>query len=70
MSKGWIIIHKCNNANTAEIIKSVLEDNEITSILINKMDSMHLHLMNGDIEVHVQETDVLKAKNIISKIID
>ncbi len=70
MSKGWVIIHKCNNINTAEIIKSLLEDHQISSILINKMDSMHLHLMNGDIEVHVNENDAVKARHIITKNLD
>ena len=70
MAKGWIIIYKCNNINTAEIIKSLLEDNDIPSIIVNKMDSMHLHLMNGDIEVHVKENDAMNAKHIITKNID
>ena len=70
MSKGWIIIHQCSNINTAEIIKSILEDNGIAAIIINKMDSMHLHLMNGEIEIHVKENDVIKAKHIINKNLD
>ena len=70
MSNGWVIIYKCTNINTAEIIKSLLEDNEIASIIINKMDSMHLHLMNGNIEIHVKEDDAVKAKYIITKNID
>lgn len=70
MPKGWVIIHSCNNINSAEILRSLLEDNEIESIIINKMDSMHLHLMNGDIEIHVKENDALKAKHIITKNLD
>jgi len=70
MGKGWIIVHKCSNINTAEIIKSLLEDNDVAAILINKMDSMHLHLMNGEIEIHVKEDDVIKAKHVINKNID
>jgi hypothetical protein len=34
------------------------------------MDSMHLHLMNGDIEIHVKENDALNAKHLITKNID
>lgn len=70
MANGWVIIHKCNNINTAEIIKSLLEDHKISSIIINKMDSMHLHLMNGNIEIHVKENDAMNAKHIITKNID
>ena len=67
MSKDWVIVYQSNNPNSAEIIKSVLEDNEIEVVSINKMDSMHRHLMNGNIELHVKSEDVINAKYIISK---
>lgn len=63
----WIIIYKRNNQNEAQIVKSVLEDNNIKVVLINKMDSMHTHLTNGAIELHIQSEDVINAKYIISK---
>jgi len=67
MSNGWIVIYKCNDSNNAEIIKSLLIDNDIPAIIVNKMDSMHLHLMNGDIEIHVKKEDAIRAKHIITK---
>ncbi|MCB0400580.1 MAG: DUF2007 domain-containing protein [Flavobacteriales bacterium] len=63
----WVIVHSGNNPNLSEIIKSVLEDNAIEAVVINKMDSMHKHLMNGSIEVMVRAEDVINAKYIISK---
>jgi hypothetical protein len=63
----WVIVHKSNNPNLSEIIKSVLEDNQIEVVLVNKMDSMHRHLMNADVELHVKPEDVIKAKYIIDK---
>ncbi len=64
---NWVIIHTVNNANNSEIVKSVLEDNGIAVVIINKMDSMHKHLMNGNIELHVKPEDAVKAKYIIEK---
>lgn len=67
MSSGWVVIYTCNDANHAEIIKSLLLDNDIPAIIVNKMDSMHLHLMNGNIEIHVKNDDAIPAKHIITK---
>ena len=63
----WVVIHKGNNPNLSEIIKTVLEDNNIDVVLVNKMDSMHKHLMNGEIELHVNPENAIKAKYIIEK---
>ena len=64
---NWVIIYKSNNPNQSQIVKSVLEDNGINVVLIDKMDSMHKHLMNADIELHIKPEDVVRAKHIISK---
>lgn len=63
----WVVVHKGNNPNLSEIIKSVLEDNDIKVVLVNKMDSMHKHLMNAGIEIHVTPEHAVKAKYIIEK---
>ena len=67
MAEGWIVIYTNNDSNKAEIIKSLLEDNDINAVIVNKMDSMHMHLSNAEIEVHVQQNDVIQAKYILSK---
>lgn len=64
---NWVIVYKSNNPNLSEIVKSVLEDNKIDVVIMNKMDSMHKHLSNGDIELHVKPDDVIRAKHIIEK---
>ncbi len=64
---NWAIIYKSNNANESQIVKSVLEDNGIDVVIVDKMDSMHTHLMNAGVELHVKPEDVIKAKHIISK---
>ena len=45
----------------------MLEDNEINVVIVDKMDSMHTHLMNAEIELHVSPENVVRAKHIISK---
>ncbi len=64
---NWVKVYSNTNPNLTQIIKSVLEDHDIEVVLINKMDSMHKHLLNGNIELHVKQEDVINAKYIISK---
>jgi len=64
---NWVVIYKSNNTNNSNITKSVLEDNGIDVVIVDKMDSMHTHLMNADIELHVSPENAVKAKHIISK---
>jgi len=67
MVSDWVIIYKSNNPNQSQIVKSVLEDNDINVVIVDKMDSMHKHLMNAEIELHINPDDAIKAKYIISK---
>ncbi len=67
MHKDWVSIYKTDNINNAEITKSVLEDNEINVVIMNKKDTVNLHIVNGEIELYVKAQDVIKAKFIISK---
>ncbi len=46
----------------AEILKSLLEESDITAVIINKQDSAYLF---GDIEVFVKIDDILKAQRIL-----
>ncbi len=64
---NWAIIYSSINPNQSQIVKSVLEDNGIDVVIIDKTDSMHKHLINADMELHVKPEDVIKAKHIISK---
>ncbi|MGB0887536.1 MAG: DUF2007 domain-containing protein [Vicingaceae bacterium] len=64
---NWEIIYKTNNPNDSEIVKAVLEDNGIDVVIVDKMDSMHIHLTNAGIELHVKPDDLVKARHIISK---
>jgi len=64
----WEIIYKTNNPNDSEIVKAVLEDNGIKVVSVNKIDSVHLELVNSSfIELHVKPGDLVKASHIITK---
>jgi hypothetical protein len=64
MDGQWEVIYRCSNAYKAEILRALLEDNEIQSVVINKKDSSYLI---GDIELYVKQHDVLTAKQIVNK---
>lgn len=64
MEKDWILIFTTNNLPEAEMIKGFLIENEIDAINLNKQSSAHLI---GEIEVYVRNTDVIRAKQLISK---
>jgi len=60
MEKDWVQVYSTNQMFQAEIFKQVLADNEIESIIINKMDSSYKAF--GEIEVYVKNDHVIKAK--------
>ena len=64
---NWIAIYSSSNPNQSHIVKSVLEDNNIDVVIVDKMDSMHKHLMNAGVELHVSPENVVKAKHLITK---
>jgi len=64
--KDWVLIYTTDNSNKAEITKAVLADNDINAVVMNKKDSVNLHV-NGEIELYVKASDVIKGKFIISK---
>ena len=48
-----------------EIMKSVLQDENIPAVIINKQDSAYIVI--GEIELYVKSEDILKAKQIINR---
>ena len=62
MSK-WVRVYKTDMQYRAEIVKAVLEDNDLPAVLVNKKDRIY-HL--GYYEVHVGPDNVWRALKIIS----
>ncbi|MBL6449833.1 DUF2007 domain-containing protein [Fulvivirga sp. 29W222] len=66
--KGWQKVFETDQSYHAEIVKDVLEEVNITPVLINKRDSSLNNF--GQYEVHVASEDVLRALQIIKNDID
>ncbi len=62
MEKGWTIIYKTQNAYHAEIIRQVMEKENISCVVMNKQDSSFFF---GNIEILVKEEDVEAAKKLL-----
>ncbi len=52
-----------DNPNKAEIIKQMLQENNINVVLLNKQDSSYL--MFGSIELYVQKEQLEQAKKLL-----
>ena len=60
--ENWVSVFNTQKFHEAEIVKAVLEDNDIPTIVLNKKDSSY-HF--GAFEVHVKKDCVLRAIKII-----
>lgn len=62
MGVNWISVYSSKFIYKVEIVKAVLSNNNIKSVIVNKQDSSYLF---GDIELHVHPDDALRAMQII-----
>jgi len=60
---NWVKITSSKQAYQIELLKGMLEENNIISVSINKKDSSYLAF--GEIELFVDSKDLLQAKNLI-----
>lgn len=65
-SKNWARIYLTNQPYKAEIVKSVLQDEGIRCVLIDKIDHAHGGAF-GEVELYVQRGDIIPAKHLIDK---
>jgi len=65
MEKDWALLISTNLPQEAELIKNLLEHNEIDSIILNKKDSFYVTV--GDEELYVKRDDLIKAKFVIEQ---
>jgi hypothetical protein len=64
MDSNWTKIYSSSELYRVEIIRGLLEENDIVSIIVNKKDSAYLF---GEIELYVNVLDAFRAKQIIVK---
>jgi len=63
MEKDWVRIFTSTNYYQSEIVKQMLAENQITSVLLNKQDSSHRNF--GNIDVYIHQEDFSRAIEII-----
>ena len=63
MEKNWIKIFTSANYYQAEIVKQMLVENHIDSVLLNKQDSSHRTF--GHIEVYIHQQDFSTAIEVM-----
>jgi hypothetical protein len=64
MEAGWVKIYTSPDFFKSEIVKQVLIDHEIETIIINKQGFPY---RIGEVEVYIHEDDFQKALEIIVK---
>ena len=66
MEKDWVKILSSNKVYQIQIAELILNENEIETIIMNKVDSSYPTF--GNIELFVNKEDVFKAIQLINKI--
>ncbi len=61
MQKNWIKIYSANNQIEVEIIKQMLKEHEIKSVIINTQDSAHNMSFGGTIDLYVIKEQMQEA---------
>lgn len=65
MDDKWEMIFSSSALYYVEIMKALLQDENIPSVIVNKQDSAYIVI--GEIELYVKREDILKAKQIINQ---
>jgi hypothetical protein len=63
MEKGWVKIYTCSDSFKAAIIQSMLKENSIEVIEINKKDSSYLNF--GEVELYIHPSQFDEAIELI-----
>ena len=63
MEENWEKIYASGTLYRVEMLRTLLEEEEIPSVIFNKQDSAYVAI--GDIELYVNAENVLRARRII-----
>ena len=64
MDGNWVLIYSTSQFYKAEIIKGMLEEQEIAAVVVNKQDSAYFF---GEVEVFVPADCAIKAKRLVNE---
>ncbi len=62
--KGWVKIYATRDYTGANIVKGMLEENNLQVVILNNLDSSYLNF--GDIELYVREQFKDTAKELLN----
>ncbi|MBS1578147.1 MAG: DUF2007 domain-containing protein [Bacteroidetes bacterium] len=65
MQASWYLLKRTRNIAEANIVKGLLQENDIPVQLLNKQDSSYLNF--GDIEIYVPDYFKEVANNVLNK---
>jgi hypothetical protein len=65
MDEQWEMIFSATALYRAEMLKSLLLEENIPAVVVNKQDSAYIFI--GEAEVYIKREDVLKAKQIVNR---
>jgi hypothetical protein len=63
LEKNWVKIYSTSEKYQAELLRGLLEENEISAVVVNKQDSSYLF---GEVELYVIADDAIRAKYLIT----
>lgn len=63
--QNWFLLHTTNNFSEANILKGMLEENNVPAMLVNKQSSTYV--MFGDIELYVPDHLKEVAKHLLDQ---
>ena len=64
---SWTVVYSSNQAHLVEIVKSILEDNSIEFVTVDKTDSSYGAAVGSSIELHIKSEDFVRTKKLISE---
>ena len=65
---SWTVVFTSTQIHMVEIAKSILDENGIKSVTIDKRDSMYQSVVLPAIELHIQSEDFIRAKQLLSEL--
>ena len=65
MNSKWQRVYSTNQKHRAEIVRAVLEDQEMHPVIVDKQDQMYQVNHWGTVEIYVAPENVLRAMKII-----
>jgi len=68
MEKDWVKVFSTNDVIKADLVKDLLENNDIPAVVLNKKESLTVIL--GEAEVYVQRENAVTAINLIKTTFD